>query len=59
MTLSEFRDNSNLSLEELSQMSGLDADTIFELENGIDYSNKWAINCIANAIDCDDIIFFD
>lgn len=59
MTLSEFRDNSNLCLEELSQMSGLDADTIFELENGIDHSNMWAINCIANAIDCDDIIFFD
>ena len=58
MTLSEFRDNSNLSLEELSQMSGLDVDTLYELENGIDHSNMWAINSIVNALDCDDIIFF-
>ena len=58
MTLSEFRDNSNLSLEELSQMSGFDVDTLYELENGIDHSNMWAINSILNALDCDDIIFF-
>ena len=58
MTLSEFRDNSNLSLEELSQMSGLDVDTLYELENGIDNSNMWAINSILNALDCNDIIFF-
>ena len=59
MTLSEFRDSSNLSLEELSQMSGLDVGTLIKIENGTDHSNMWAINCIANAIDCDDIIFFD
>lgn len=59
MTLTEFRDNSNLSLEELSHMSGLDVETLLEIENGTDHSNMWAINCIANAINCDDIIFFD
>lgn len=58
MTLSEFRDNSNLSLEELSQMSGLDVDTLIEIENGIDHPNMWAINSILNVLDCDDIIFF-
>ena len=59
MTLSEFRDSSNLSLEELSQMSGLDVGTLIEIENGTDHSNMWAINSILNALDCDDIIFFD
>ncbi len=57
MTLSEFRENSNLSLEEISKMCGFDVETLLEIENGKDHSNAWAINCILNAIDCDDIIF--
>lgn len=46
MFIREIRENSNLSLEEVALMSGLDVPTIIEIENNSKHKNLWAMNII-------------
>lgn len=53
MSIKELRENSNLSLEDVALMSGLDVPTIIECENNSKHKNLWALNIILEILGAD------
>lgn len=59
MTLEEIRLSNGWSLEETSNILGLDIETLIECETASKYQNMWVINMILDVLELDneDIIF--
>lgn len=53
MSIKEIRENSNLSLEDVALMCGLDVPTVIECENNSKYKNLWAMSIILETLGLD------
>lgn len=59
MSLQEIKRANNWSLEEASNIYGLDVETVIECETTSKHQNMWAINIILSVLQLDykDVIF--
>lgn len=53
MSIREIIENTNLSIEEVAMICGLDAQTVVECKNNSKHKNSWAISIILEILGAD------